>query len=90
MPYPVSRAGSAGRRKALRMSEALASQTVQPQTHSGDVIRMLRGQGTFSAADLLRRGISRQYASQLRQRGILERVAHGVSRLAPRFENIRN
>jgi acetylornithine/succinyldiaminopimelate/putrescine aminotransferase len=54
----------------------------------GEVIRRLRGSGVLSAADLMACGISRQYASQLRQRGILVRVAHGASRLAPRFELI--
>jgi len=53
---------------------------------AGEVIRRLRGRGVVSAAELRAAGISAQYASQLRQRGILERVAHGQSRLAHRFD----
>jgi len=54
---------------------------------AGEVIRRLRGRGVVSAAELRVAGISAQYASQLRQRGILERVSHGLSRLAPRFDH---
>ncbi|MBB4101180.1 type IV toxin-antitoxin system AbiEi family antitoxin domain-containing protein [Sphingomonas kyeonggiensis] len=59
----------------------------QPSLCAGEVIRRLRGRGTVSAAELRAAGISPQYASQLRQRGILERVAHGQSRLAHRFDH---